>query len=1044
MKLKKLLSVLLLLALLAGLAPAALTAYAEGETAKVKGLSFTGKGYTEKEGVYSPDFKEKKASFKGQAAPEKAYELQVSSFFTDSKCKKPLKTEPAEGETYYFRVGLKTEKGYSLDLSGVKAKTCSVKLEGFELKYKKLQRTQDGVSLLYAARLLPPEDAEAEEDSSSPAAPQNDSVNEAPQNDGETEPAAAPEGAGAGDSSSPEAPQNDNENEAPQNDGKAEEALNDEGNIAPQEEPAGDEPKEVTHYKVWIGDTEITSENLDGEGWSFDPASSTLTLNNPAISGNHPTTWAYSALICSEIDLVVTGKASITANGSGEMVIFCDKSLTFRNCDLALTSGNRKGVFTHRGDISVESGTLKATGKEGGIFSFENISISGGTVIGKGEEGSGIKAQDGTLSISGGTVEGTGSDGIESTFSTLSITGGSVKAVGTDYHGLYGKEITVGNGVTRLEAQGVVKENNGYYGALEAKTNITIGDRLAFAEPEGGSVDNDSQAKCIRDDKGKAAEHVVLEPRYLITFKDWDGTTLQSGLVAKGKAPSYTGEAPVRDEDTQYTYSFKGWKDEDGTEYAANAALPNASKDVIYTAVYTQTSKAYSVTFKNGDEVLQSSLVAVGQSPSYTGETPAKDSTAQYDYTFKGWKDEDGKEYGKDETLPAVKGEVTYTAVYTETLRQYTVTFLDEGGAVLLSGLVDYGQAPSYTGETPAKDSTAQYDYTFKGWKDEDGKEYGKDESLPAVKGEVTYTAVYTETLRQYTVTFLDEGGAELLSGLVNYGQAPSYTGETPTKEMDADYTYTFKGWKDDGGSEYAADDTLPAVEGDATYTAVYEATPRIYSVTVKDDGHGSGEATPTEGPRGTRVTLKATPRKGYEFKEWKVISGGVSVSGNSFEIGGEDVVVKAVFQAVSYKVTDGGGTIWTKGSNKNVSVTVKRSPDDSSCFSHFTGVQIDGKDLAAGDYEAKAGSTVVTLKAVTLEKLSSGRHTITLVFDDGSVNTRIIVKVGSGSGNGSAVRTGDVSIGIWFALLGGSILGLCGVAAAAVVWRRRRSNEAK
>ena len=681
MKMKKLLSVLLLLALLAGLAPAALTAYAEGETAKVKGLSFTGEGYTEEEGIYSPDFKEKKASFKGQAAPEKAYELQVSSFFTDAKGKKPLKTEPAEGETYYFRVGLKTEKGYSLDLSGVRAKTCSVKLEGFDLKYKKLQRTQDGVSLLYAAKLLPPEDAVQEEASSSPAAPQNDIENEAPQNDGEDVPADTPEGVAAGDSSSPEAPQNDSTNAAPENDEKAAEALNDEVSAAPPEEPAGDEPKEVTHYKVWIGDTEITSENLDGEGWSFDPASSTLTLNNPTISGNHPTTWAYSALICSEIDLVVTGKASITANGSGEMVIFCDKSLTFRNCDLALMSGNRKGVFTHRGDISVESGTLKATGKEGGIFSFKNISISGGTVIGKGEEGSGIKAQDGTLSISGGTVEGTGSDGIESTYNTLSITGGSVKAVGTDYHGLLGKEITVGNGVTRLEAQGVVKENDGYYGALEAKTNITIGDRLAFAEPEGGSVDNDSQVKCIRDDKGKAAEHVVLEPRYLITFKDWDGTTLQSGLVAKGKAPSYTGEAPVRDEDTQYTYSFKGWKDDGGTEYAANAALPNASKDVIYTAVYTQMPKTYTITFKDWDGTqLQSGMVAVGLSPSYTGETPAKDSTAQYDYTFKGWKDEDGKEYGKDESLPAVKGEVTYTAVYTETLRQYTVTFLDEGG----------------------------------------------------------------------------------------------------------------------------------------------------------------------------------------------------------------------------------------------------------------------------------------------------------------------------------------------------------------------------
>ena len=978
-KLKKLLSILLLLAMLAGLAPAVATAYAEGETAKVKGLRFTGEGYTEKEGIYSPDFKEKEASFKGEAAPEKAYKLQVSSFFTDSKCKKPLKTEPAEGETYYFRVGLKTEKGYSLDLSGVKAKTCTVKLEGFELKYKKVQKTQDSVSLLYTATLLPPEDAAEGEDPSSPAAPQDDGEAEAPQNDEEGEPADAE---GGGDPSSPsasqddgeaEAPQNDGEGEAPQddsadkasqNDGEDETAQNDEGSAAPQEEPAADEPREVTHYKVWIGDTEITSDNLEGTGWSFAPDSSTLTLDNPTISGNHPTTWNYSALICSEIDLVITGKASITASGSNEMVLFCDQSLTFRSCDLSLTSTSGYCVMTHRGNINVESGTLRATGKENGIFSFESVSISGGTVTGKGEKKSGIKAQYGTLSISGGTVEGTGYYGIQSTFNTLSITGGSVKAVGTRYAGLSGYEVTVGNGVTRLEAQGVVNEYDDDFGAFRASTKITIGDRLAFVEPEGGSVDNDSEYKCIRDDKGNAAEHVVLEPGCLITFEDWDGTQLQSGMVAKGKVPSYTGEEPVRDEDAQYTYSFKGWKDEGGKEYGKDESLPAVKGDATYTAVYTQTPKAYTITFKNGDEVLQ-------------------------------------------------------------------------------SGLVEYGKAPSYTGATPTKEADAQYTYTFAGWEDEDGRKYPASGKLPDVDGDATYTAYFTETLREYEIKFLDEGGKELQSGSVPFGETPSYTGATPTKEMDEDYTYSFKGWKDEDGAEYATD-ALPAVKGDATYTAVYEATPRIFTVTVKDDGHGTGEASPTEGPKGTQVTLKATPKKGYEFKEWKVISGGVTISGNSFTIGGEDVVVKAVFQAVSYKVTAGSGAIWTKGSNKDVSITVKRSPDDSVCFSHFTGVQIDGKDLAAGDYEAKAGSTVVTLKAATLEKLSTGKHSVTVVFDDGSAKTSITLKVGTGSGNGSAVRTGDVSTGIWFALLGGSILGLGGIAAAAVIWRRRRNNEAE
>ena len=33
-------------------------------------------------------------------------------------------------------------------------------------------------------------------------------------------------------------------------------------------------------YSVWIGGTEVTSKNLSGQGWSYNPDSSTLTLKN--------------------------------------------------------------------------------------------------------------------------------------------------------------------------------------------------------------------------------------------------------------------------------------------------------------------------------------------------------------------------------------------------------------------------------------------------------------------------------------------------------------------------------------------------------------------------------------------------------------------------------------------------------------------------------------------------------------------------------------------------------------------------------------------
>lgn len=35
----------------------------------------------------------------------------------------------------------------------------------------------------------------------------------------------------------------------------------------------------VEHYGIWLLNQEITSENLSGESWSFDPETYTLTLN---------------------------------------------------------------------------------------------------------------------------------------------------------------------------------------------------------------------------------------------------------------------------------------------------------------------------------------------------------------------------------------------------------------------------------------------------------------------------------------------------------------------------------------------------------------------------------------------------------------------------------------------------------------------------------------------------------------------------------------------------------------------------------------------
>ena len=121
--------------------------------------------------------------------------------------------------------------------------------------------------------------------------------------------------------------------------------------------------------------------------------------------------------------------------------------------------------------------------------------------------------------------------------------------------------------------------------------------------------------------------------------------------------------------------------------------------------------------------------------------------------------------------------------------------------------------------------------------------------------------------IRGYTVTWLNYDNSQLGTKTVQYGATPSYDGETPTKPEDETYTYTFSGWTD-GTNTYGATDTLPAVTGDAEYTATFTATeiptepqPVISTVTWDNNslqkssgGKSSGGVTLTTEQGNTRV----------------------------------------------------------------------------------------------------------------------------------------------------------------------------------------------
>ena len=61
--------------------------------------------------------------------------------------------------------------------------------------------------------------------------------------------------------------------------------------------------------------------------------------------------------------------------------------------------------------------------------------------------------------------------------------------------------------------------------------------------------------------------------------------------------------------------------------------------------------------------------------------------------------------------------------------------------------------------------------------------------------------------------------------------------------------------------------------------------------------GNGTASASHAKAVVDTEITLTATPDKGYHFKEWQVISGGVTIVDDKFTMPDNNVEVKAIFE---------------------------------------------------------------------------------------------------------------------------------------------------
>lgn len=86
------------------------------------------------------------------------------------------------------------------------------------------------------------------------------------------------------------------------------------------------------------------------------------------------------------------------------------------------------------------------------------------------------------------------------------------------------------------------------------------------------------------------------------------------------------------------------------------------------------------------------------------------------------------------------------------------------------------------------------------------------------------------------------------------------------------------------------------------------------------------------------------------------------------------------------YTILDGADSVWNESSD---SLTIKADGE----FSKFTGVKVDGVLVDNNNYTAKEGSTIVEFKADYLNTLEKGKHSVTIIFEDGEVTTNFEIE---------------------------------------------------
>ena len=478
------------------------------------------------------------------------------------------------------------------------------------------------------------------------------------------------------------------------------------------------------------------------------------------------------------------------------------------------------------------------------------------------------------------------------------------------------------DGLTVLDAVTAEYGTNAVYSKSTPVKNTTAGNTYVFEKwvtTQGGSVEDDL-TNVIGDRSVYASfkEFVRTVTVYIVPNNTNYGSVSVSVLnnvpygetiTVNENTITVNGQTVTANANTataQYTYKFTNW--------TADATVGN---DTVITANFSRSVNFYTITWKNGDSVLETDEnVVYGTMPMYNGETPTKESDNEKIYTFSGW----------SPAISSVIGDITYYAEFTTAASKHIVIFYDDDGVTELGRVVvEHGATAIYPNVLPTKESTAEIAYTFEKWVTTKGGDI--EASFTNITADKFVYAKYSFVAKKYKVQFVDWDGRVLEEQIVEYGNSATKPSD-PEREG-----YRFDDWK--GSFNNVCEDVVVEAKYIRQFTVEFlDYDDSIIDVQLVDiNGNANAPEIPT--------------RNNYKFTGWNTYFTNIA----------SDLSVKAEYIR-QYKVTflDYDGTVIKLNYCEECNKYYKNSElNDGKC------IYCNGLVIQVSEQKVDAGATAVS-----------------------------------------------------------------------------------